>query len=191
MASSETEICNTALVLCGAERIISLEDDTERARIVKEEYPKVRDEMLYAHPWNFAVKRVALAELSETPAYKFTKYFQIPSDCSRVLEVVAGTDTIEFDWEQEGSKIATDWDTLSMKYVARITDVAKYDPGFTTALAYMLANRISYSLVQSITLKEELFNESREKLAYARSFDAQAGGTTARVYADTWLNARW
>ena len=78
MASSEAEICNLALQEVGAQRILSLNDDTVEAKLCKDFYSNVRDELLRSHPWKFAIKRVALAEVSgSTPAFGFEKYYEV------------------------------------------------------------------------------------------------------------------
>ncbi len=59
MATDE-EIVNLALVQIGADRITSLTQETKNAREANAIYDLVRDATLRAHPWNFAIKRVAL-----------------------------------------------------------------------------------------------------------------------------------
>ena len=69
MITSPVEICNSALIKVGAGRILSLNDDSERALLMKEQYPKLRDDLIFAHPWNFATKRETLAASVTPPLY--------------------------------------------------------------------------------------------------------------------------
>lgn len=50
-------IANVALSRLGATRILAIDEDTENARLVNAIYGTIRDEVLRAHPWNFAIKR--------------------------------------------------------------------------------------------------------------------------------------
>ena len=60
---SEVRVVNRALVLLGtAQRITSLDDGTPLAQAALDLFEDVRDEVLADHPWNFAVRRAALAE---------------------------------------------------------------------------------------------------------------------------------
>lgn len=186
MSLTETDICNSALIKVGAERIISLNDETEAARLCKEQYPKMRDELLRSHPWNFAIDRKALAADPIAPVYGFSNRFQIPGDYLRVLDVWTNRCT----WQREGEFILTDSGDVSIRYIKKITDVSKYDANFAEALAAKLAADICYSLVQTSSLKELLLKEAEMKLRTARSFDAQEG-TPQQVIADDFITARF
>lgn len=186
MATTAVSICNSALAKVGAETIISLTDNNERARLCNAQYEKNRDDLLRSHPWNFATRRVELAVLNTTPEYEFDYQFQLPSDCLRVLETDLPKD---MDWKIEGRYILCNTNELRIKYIAKETDAAKFDSNFVEALASKIAADISYSLVQSVTLRDQLIREAQDKLRYARSYDAQESRGD-RTYADTWLNSR-
>ncbi len=186
MAASETEIANSALMKLGADRIVSLNDDTREARLLKEQYGKVRDDLLRSHPWNFAIERISLAALTTEPAFGFTYEFQLPTDCLRVLEI----EDMDSEWQKEGTKIRADISPLYIKYVKRITEVGKFDANFCEVLALKLAADIAYAVTQNASLKKQLNDEYEQKLRTARSFDGQEGGVRT-VYARKWLNARY
>jgi hypothetical protein len=187
LATSETAICNDALVEIGAGRIASLTEDSATARICNEQYTKIRDEMLAGHPWNFSLKRASLAASGTAPVNKYTKAWVLPTDCLRVLEVVDGE---EIDWQKEGNYLVSDTTSMDILYIAKITDVGNYPPHFSRALALKLAASVSYALVQSTSLKEMLEKKAEFTLAQARSFDGQEGAPR-KPYANTWLNSRY
>jgi len=54
---SPVGIANIALSKVGATRIVSFTENTENARLLNSIYGTIRDEVLRAHPWNFAVTR--------------------------------------------------------------------------------------------------------------------------------------
>jgi len=186
MASSEVEICNSALIKVGADRIISLTDDTERARVVAEQYPKARDEMLRAHPWNFAIARVELGSTG-TPEFEFDNEFLLPSDCLRVLKTDLGDDD---EYKIEGRKLLTNNSSIKIKYIKRITDVSMFDASFTEVLAIRLAYDIAYRITNSSTQATALYQLYSLALRDARSFDAQEGSAD-RIISDEWLNSRF
>lgn len=185
MSLTDVDICNSALTKVGAERITSLTEESERARIMAEQYPKLRDKLLRSHPWNFAIERLTLALSVGTPAFEFTYKFAIPNDCLRILQI----DSRE-KWQKEGEYIVSNSPTVGIKYIKKITDTSKYDASFAEALAAAIAADVSYSLVQSVTLKDALLKEAEQALRTARSFDAQEG-TPQQVIADDWLTVRY
>lgn len=191
MATSDTEICNSALIKLGARRITSLDDDSKEGRLCKEQYPKKRDELLAAHPWNFAIKQVELAKFATDPltGFGFSAQFQLPSDCLRVWKTSFEDQTIE-EWEVQGRKLLAKRDTVKIKYISRVTNVTEYTPLFTEALATLLAFDLSYALVQSTSLTNSLFQLYVTNLKDARSFDAQEGFVENKVDAYDWINQR-
>lgn len=60
MASNDYEIVNLALVRLGTARISSLSDGSRNANEANAIYTLIRDEVLRAHPWNFATRKQTL-----------------------------------------------------------------------------------------------------------------------------------
>lgn len=64
--ATELQIDNLALRLIGVARVTSANlsaEDNEQARILNDVYDIILDEVLAAHPWNFAIARATLTEL--------------------------------------------------------------------------------------------------------------------------------
>lgn len=148
--ASKIGIVNHALVLLGASRISSLTELTQEATKMSEVYETVRDELLRSHIWNFAIKRASLAKLVETPAFEYAFYFQLPSDCLRVIK----TDDETVPHKIEGKKIATDASTVKIKYIRNDTVESEYDAQFTAAFA----TRLAIETVESLPAKSNLLN---------------------------------
>lgn len=187
MPTSEVEIANSALAKLGSQRITTLDDNNERARVMKEQYTKVRDELLYMHPWNFAIGRSELTALvSPVPEFQWTYYYQLPADCIRVV----GTDLYPpSEWAVEGRYLASHYPTIKIKYIKKVADVSKFTPGFAELLALKLAADTAFSITQSTSLRDSLLQQFDKQIRQVRSFNGQEG-EGARVYADTWLNSR-
>jgi hypothetical protein len=185
MATSEISICNSALLKIGSERITSLTENNKRAILANEQYPKLRDEVLRAHPWNFAIRRVEVAALDTTPASEWDFYYQLPNDCLRVLDI----DVDGAEWKVEGRYLATNEDTVVIKYITQITDVSYFDTIFCETLALRLAADLAYPITNSLQLSTAMWNAYNAQLRLCRSMDAQEGSPD-QLAADTWTDVR-
>ena len=188
MADSEVAICNSALSKLGASRITNLDDDSKSAKLCKEQFPKLRDEVLRAHPWNFAIARATLSELATSPEYDFDNQYPMPADALRILSTDLERPII---WAVEGRMILCNASSLKVRYIKKITDTTQFDVNFDEALALRLASDLAYALVQSSTLQAQLFNVYTSQLAIARSMDAQEGNYKRMITADVWTDARF
>jgi hypothetical protein len=186
MASSDTDICNSALSKVGARRIISLTDDLEEARICSDLYPVRRDMLLRSHPWRFAVTRVELAPVVDVPLFDFSNAFQLPPDCLRVLNT---NQPYNSRWKEENGLILCFTPTLMIQYIYRNTDVSKWDANFCEVLSYDLAKEICFPLTQNASLKQDLEATAKQELAVARSYNAQIGSVES-VEDDSWVLVR-
>ena len=192
MATSSVQICNSALVKVGAARIASLSDDTKAAKICNEQYDKLRKKLLRSHPWNFAIRRVALADTGVTPIWKYTNEFAIPSDTLRILDTNLND---QIEWVVESSVsgarvVLTNSASMSIQYVKNVTDTTLFPPDFEEALSFLIAADIAYSLTNSRSLARDMFTLYKAEIAEARSFDAQESSLN-EVEANEWLDARF
>lgn len=192
MASSETEIAQMALDLLGDYALIELDDETKQARLCKRNYAPMRDATLRAHPWNCALKRVALAKKPEAPPFGFGFQYQLPSDCLRVLpptvEGVRGADTI--DHVVEGRLLLTDHDApLPIVYIRRVTDTGVFDPLLVHAISARLAYQIAYNLTGSRSKQSDVGALYGDVVAEARRVDGIEGEPMEQEQSE-WLRAR-
>lgn len=172
--ASKVDICNRALTKLGAQRILSLSDDLKPARECNSAFDIVRDAELRNHTWSFSKTRASLAALAAAPAWGFSRQFQLPNDCLRVVRVgeyypgpvlddYVNSNTA--DYAIEGRRILTDYDApLKILYIARVTDATQYDSAFIEALACRLAMELAEPLTQSNTKRELAQSEYRSAL---------------------------
>ena len=170
MATS-VSICSNALLMLGAQTINDLDEDTDRARLAANLYPQVRDEMLRAHPWNCAVKRVVLSPDQAAPAFGYAYQFTLPSDWMRTLSV--GDYGAEIDFRSEGRRILADTDTLKLRYVFHNTNEGTWDAGLVEAVTLAMAARMAYAITQSASLEQTRLQELEMALKRARAIDGQ------------------
>jgi hypothetical protein len=178
--ASEAEICNLALMKYGDKLISSLDDDTKEGRACKVLYPLMRDEMLYAHPWNFAMRRVDITgSLTTAPVFGYEFAYQLPPKCLRVWELfdpafettssriwisegqLDKTVVLPEDlWEIEGQLLLTDREEdVWIRYIIQVTETGFFNPAFVNCVATRMAAELAVKLAKSKSQRAELLNE--------------------------------
>ena len=183
--ASKVNISNLALTILGADRITSIEDNSENARRLNAIYDYCLDDVLRAHPWNFAITRRLLALLASTPLFEYDYEFQLPSDCLRPIEVSDGTNIIT-DYKVEGRKILCDTTSIYIKYIAKITDLNQYTSQFIFVLSSRLAAEIAYAVTNNKATAEQMFELYAARLQQAKATDAQESDTVNIIDQDLW-----
>jgi len=172
--SSVTQICNRALQHLGAARITDLSEDSRNARSCNAVYEIARDAELEAHPWRFAIKRVALAADSVSPAFGKERSFTLPADYMKIMPRDMGRLDIYTDWEIEGDKIFTDESApLEIRYIGRITDVSLFPALFQEALSARIAMELSEEITQSnskIATIAQIYKSKTDQARRANAF---------------------
>lgn len=161
--ASVIEICNLALSRLGNSRSInSLSEQSKEANLCSLHYDTARMEVLADFDWNFAIKRVALADTGlPPPDWQFA--YRYPTDCMRIAEImVPGCRVVpeRFRVQYEvgsdaagtGRLIYTDQEDAWLKYVADVTDPNMFDALFRSALSWKIASEIGMPLASAPAL---------------------------------------
>lgn len=183
-------LCNRALVAIGAETITAITDGGNNANACNEVYEDARDEMLRAHPWNFAVARAKLGRLAEAPAFGFRYAYQLPSDWLRTISVhgdEAGVATVRH--KHEGRAIHSDAADIYLRYIRRITDVNMMDAMFRTALSIRIALDVVDRVAHSESKVARVAKQFEQALRAAKSVDSQEDQPD-EIPAGSWIAAR-
>lgn len=167
--ASVVEICNRALSNIGNSRSInSLNEASKEAGECSLHFDACRDSVLADFDWNFATKRVALADTGAPPPdWKFA--YRYPTDCVRITEIMVpgvrnptAAQRISYEVGADsggtGKLIYTDQEDAWLKYVGRVTDVNMYDAIFSEALAWRLAAAINMALTGNADLGNNALN---------------------------------
>jgi hypothetical protein len=206
--TSEVQLCNMSLTRLGHPTITSLDQDTKGAALCKLHYPILRDAVLRAHPWNFAIKRAELASLASPGiAFEYTAKFALPDDCLKILRTSEDADGMPagvvygypglvgggagYSYRVEGKYILTNGTTCKIEYVARITDVAQFDALFVDALSARLTAEIAMAMTDNAKMSEYAMQSYEAKIREARQIDAQEGTPRDIVDATGWIMARF
>lgn len=217
MVTTVLEIYNMGITRLGHEPMSAVDENTKAGRLVRLHYPTVRDGLLRSHPWNFAVRRAALAQLSVTPSFEFDYAYALPTDpyCLKVLRtsfeatgfssaavygfpglfgygpipVEHRIETIDVSGTPVRALLINE-SSVSIEYVARIEDVSLYDPMFVDCLAAKLAAEIAIGLTDNQSTAKTAMDIYQMKMSEARTMDAQEGSPRDVVNTDAWLIAR-
>jgi hypothetical protein len=179
--TSEVSIANRCCTLLGADLIISLADDTNRARAISANYEAIRDAELARHRWRFAIARASLPALATVPDSDYARQFQVPNDFLKLIEggdLVSGPDLSDYCgggslYSREGRTILTNLGApLHIRYIARITDASMFDPAFAESLAARLADELCERLTQSDSKRQICMAAYKRALGEAKLANA-------------------
>ena len=190
MAITKTDIINKALTLVGAAPIVSIDDDTNNARVASRVYEQALRSILGECKWNFATKRALLSVSSTTMAWDdvgedivYTK----PSDMIRIFE----TNDPLAKWREEGDYIISDTSDLGVRYVYYLDTPAKYSSTFVDAFIDKLCSDIAFMIVNSQTLGEQ-YKKLYEAVSLPKAMSANSQvGTQQTLQDDAWELAKY
>jgi hypothetical protein len=195
MATTDVDICNRALSRLGTRATISaLDENSTEARTASIWYAATRDTLLRAHDWNFARRRVVLAEQGAAPTGWAFRY-ALPTDCIRLLRIVsaspeAGAIRFEVAGDATGRFVFCDQPAAEAVYVARVDDPNLYDAGFASALVDQLAAHIAYPITQKTETAVRLAQVARAALVDAMAADVNEAAAAASDRVPDWIAAR-
>ena len=195
MATTDVDICNRALSRLGTRATISaLDENSTEARTASIWYAATRDVLLRSHDWNFARRRVVLAEQGVAPTGWAFRY-AFPTDCIRLLRLASATPdmgSVRFEVAGDATSrfVLCDEPAAEAVYTARVDDPNLYDAGFAVALVDQLAAHIAYPVTQKTEIAVRLAQMARAALADAMAADVnEAKGANGDRLPD-WIAAR-
>lgn len=166
--ASAVDICNLALGHLGDKATVaSLEppEGSAQAEHCARFYPLARDTLLELHTWNFATKRITLAQLTSAWTEWDYAYAQ-PADAIKLLSLVppGGTDdnvqiattdglyspypyAREVD-ETGADVIYTDIEDAICRYIGRVEDTTRFSPLFVHTLSWHLASMLAGPIIK-------------------------------------------
>ncbi len=147
---SETSICNQALGRIGSLRIegnVETEDSVPAIQC-RLHYEQTRDALLRTHKWRFASARSELTQGDDPKDFEWDNQFALPDDFVRFksMDEEQGFTSRRNRHAIEGQRILTNFSSVSLLYIKKVTDVLEFEPLFITALVLFLADRLIGSL---------------------------------------------
>jgi hypothetical protein len=197
--SSETDLLNDALGQAGGcARITSIDDGSVNANHCLAYYPALRDAMLRAHFWNFALKWVELAQNTPAPTIGYAFAYQLPGDFLRVKDYAgenpASGGTLSLwpyygtgytpNYKIEGRTLRTNDGQAFLQYIRRVTNVAEFDPMFYQAVATTLASKLASAIPKDHKKSLSLAQQGEALLMMAMTIDGQEGSVEPIIVDD-------
>lgn len=193
--ASQIEIFNTALTALGLSRVLSIDDDTEPAIVMKTLWSLQKDAELQSHAWSFAIKRLEVPALAAPAVFGFSKQYQLPDDYLSMVEV--GENFVFYTpvdqrtlFAIEGRQVLTDEGSpLRIRYVKKIDNAGEFPPMFANAFAMRLALAACTRLTESQAKKQEMMQEYKMAMANARRSN-NIEKPPQRIPDESWILAR-
>lgn len=165
--ASVVQLCNMALSHIGSDaRVSSISppDGSVEAGHCATFYDLARTELLEPGNWAFALRRAALAEVTN-PSTVWAYAYAKPSNCLRALRILRPsiaaavlTRNLAFEphtddrggaaFDVEGDVILTNEPDAVLLYVQDVTDSTKFPASFTSALSYLLASYLAGPIIK-------------------------------------------
>ena len=195
MATSKTEIQNSALVKIGEATIASDEQTGKVAATLKRQYPIQRRYLIRRYRWNFAIERVSLAPEATTPDFGFENKFLLPPLCVRVLGLYDANEPLrnytssKDPFKVEGRFIHAEGSEIKIFYLEDKTNTTLFDPMFDEALAWLLAADVAFD----ISSGTDVVKMAREGFAGAIKDAKRADaieGTPEVIQMSEWVDSR-
>lgn len=180
LANVEVDICNRAIDLAGGQRVNSLEENSEEARLCSSHLKFLRWKLLYDNDWKFA-SRISESIAEKTPVPDVDewdhKYLINMPDFIRFREIMDtdNTYTIGYmaDGAEQGQRVlyTNENPPITIRYTANAT-LGVWSVGFVESITYFLAAELSRSLVDTSQQSLELRGIAEQKKAEAILEDA-------------------
>ena len=123
-------------------------------------------------------------QANTSPDYEWDYQYELPSDYLRLIKVYEddGTDGAEYRYKIEGTRILTNYDTMNINYVYRVTDPTLFSDMFSEVLILRLALKLVIPLKGAV--QDAFFAGIAEELkireAHARVVDGQENNTSGQ-----------
>jgi len=137
------------------------------SRIIEANYGTVRKALLREHPWNFAVKRVALVAAT-APVNDYTYRYTLPADFLRMVKLNASN---EVTHRIEAGYLVSDSATATIEYIYDVTDEDLYSSDFLDVLAQRLAAEAAAAINPQSA--QSMWSLYQAKLAQAKATDSR------------------
>ena len=192
--SERTDIANLALTWQGEDVITSIEDESNRANVMKVNYIPARDATLEAHEWSFAIERFIPGMLAEDALFGGLHAFSVPPEILRVLTVEREWQTPQIDskigsreqldWVLERDRILCSEDVIYVRGIRRVEEEGRFSPLFVHAFAAKLAFLTALTLTASVEIQANMLALYGGFIHEAKSRDGLQGRTKR-------LRSRW
>jgi hypothetical protein len=172
MALNDVALCSRALIRLGAAPITSFSDGTAESEIAGALFAPIRDALLSAYGWSFALGQVALAQLSTPPVADYRFAYQLPTDFLRAISAGSNGRGRGVNYRLARGALHTNAETVMLTYIFR-PEEEEFPPYFDQALMARLAAEFAIPVTESTSRAEALYRLAEQEFQRARQIDAQ------------------
>lgn len=172
MALNDIALCARALIRLGAAPITSFDDNTAESEISGALFAPVRDALLSAYPWSFAVGQMALTKSNNAPVADYKNAFVLPNDFLRAISAGSGGRGRGINYRISRNQLHTNQDDIILTYIFR-PDEEEFPPFFDMALISRLAAEFCIPVTESTSRSETMMRLADREFERARQIDAQ------------------
>jgi len=192
MSYTWVDVCNDALIRCGAALIASL-SDKPNGILCAAVYEKAIDEIIQENEkgWSDTIERVTVNVDATAPEGTDWDYrYLLPASpfCLKVLAIEGSP-----AYAIEGRYLLTNQETsIALKYAKRITDPTNINSHLASAISARIAEKICYRVVQDKLFMQAVQIECKNVIVKAKGDDAMqsASASTDEQGGFTWVEDR-
>jgi hypothetical protein len=178
MALSDIALCSRALIRLGAQPITSFDDGTAESEIAGALFGVVRDALLSAYSWSFALGQANLSRLESAPLADYQYAFQLPSDFLRAMSAGAGGRGRGLNYRITRNVLHSNADVVTLTYIFR-PDEEEFPPYFDSVLISKLSAEFCIPVTENTSRAETLTRMADLEFQRARQIDAQQDSPVA------------
>ena len=128
--STDISICNAAFAGLGINPIVAFTDSSEQAKLANSTYSMHLEQLMTAHPWNFAMKHATLSmAIKPAQSWRWDYAFSLPDSYLLIWEVQDQSANVEDEWTVSDSLLLTNL------YESHSVTVESVDAGTDTITA--------------------------------------------------------
>lgn len=169
---SEIAHVSRALIKLGARPIASFDEGTAEAEIAANLYPSIRDGLLSANAWSFALAQTQLAQLQASPVADYPYAFQLPANFLRAISLGTGGSGRGAAYRIAERRLHARHQAVVLTYIFRPAE-ADWPAFFDSILIAKLAAEFCIPVTESTTRAELLARQAETEYRRARLIDAQ------------------
>ena len=176
--TSKTDIVNGAAIKLGVQRLATLAEPSELARVASTVFERVARAELRKNAWSFSLASTSLGRLADPTGGQFKAAFALPTDLIRLVQfnddwTVYGlspvTDGLSQPFLIEGRTLLTNDLTVRIRYVRDMSaDTALWDAAFVEAFTCRLAVEMGSTLTKDKQKVRDAQEDYRMALAEAK-----------------------
>ncbi len=152
MASAQTNICNSAIMLCGiGNEIANIQERSPEAEACRQFYDSTLERLLVKLRLPSCTARYTLDLIEDDPSDEYLFSYGVPSDMLSPIRIVSGAIPETQDSRIPFIRISKDgvqciWtnqDDAVLEYIFRFTNETQFPPLLAEAMEYALAAKIA------------------------------------------------